>query len=68
MMSSWDSTRFEYGHRVVNSVGTTLKQKVQEREEIEMLTAQYLLTKKIQEIPYGVRSNKVEFENSDFKI
>lgn len=61
-MSSWDGARFQFGEKIM-STHTSVTKKDRERAEIEMLTAQYLLTKKIQEIPYGVRTDnpKVDF-------
>ncbi len=63
-MSSWDGARFQFGEKTISPY-VSMKKKDKEREEIEMLTAQYLLTKKIQEIPYGVRTDlpKWNFEN-----
>jgi hypothetical protein len=63
-MSSWEGARFQYGQKVM-STQTSVTKKDQERAEIEELTAQYLLTKKITKVAYGVRADlpKWDFEN-----
>lgn len=63
-MSSWDGARFQYGEKVM-STHTSVTKKAKEREEIEMLTAQYLLTKKIKEIPYGVRADVPKWDSEN---
>lgn len=41
----------------IASVGTAMKQRDSERAEIERLTAEFLKTKKVTEVPYGKRSD-----------
>ena len=62
-MSSWEGARLQCGQKI-NSTQTSLSKKDQERAEIEELTAQYLLKKKITHVPYGVR---VDFPKWDFE-
>lgn len=63
-MSNWVGARFQYGEKI-NSTHASLAKKDLERAEIEQLTAQYLLTKEITKVAYGVRSDvpKLDFEN-----
>lgn len=63
-MSSWDGARFQYGEKVM-STHTSVTKKAKEREEIEMLTAQYLLTKKITKVPYGVRTDVPKWDSEN---
>lgn len=63
-MSNWVGARFQYGEKI-KSTQASLAKKDLERAEIEQLTAQYLLTKEITKVAYGVRSDvpKLDFEN-----
>lgn len=63
-MSSWGGARFQYGEKI-NSTHTSVAKKDREREEIEMLTAQYLLTKKITQVPYGVRTDVPKWDSEN---
>ena len=63
-MSSWEGARFQYGQKVM-STQTSVTKKDREREEIEMLTAQYLLTKKITKVAYGVRADLPKWDSEN---
>jgi hypothetical protein len=47
------------------STQTSVTKKDREREEIEMLTAQYLLTKKITKVAYGVRADLPKWDSEN---
>lgn len=67
----WQGEHFMFGEKVEERVQLSrdamMRKKDQEREEIEQLTAQFLLNKKnkIKVIPYGVR---VDLPKIDFKM
>jgi hypothetical protein len=61
MMSSWDNLQSKYGEQI-NSTHASLAKKDRERARIEELTATYLLTKQITQIPYGVRTDLPKWE------
>ena len=67
----WQSEHFHFGEKVEERVQLSrdamMRKKDQEREEIEQLTAQFLMNKKnkIKVIPYGVR---VDLPKIDFKM
>lgn len=67
----WQGDHFQFGEKVEERVhlsrDTMMLKKDRERDEIEKLTAQFLLNKKnkITVIPYGVR---VDLPKIDFKI
>lgn len=67
----WQSEHFHFGdkteERVQLSRDAMMRKKDEEREEIERLTAQFLMNKKnkIKVIPYGVR---VDLPKIDFKM
>ena len=56
-MSKWNAFTVDMGPQNVVSATTALKRKNQEREEIERLTAVYLMTNAIQKLPCGVQSS-----------
>lgn len=56
-MSKWASFTVDMGPRDVVSASTALKRKEKERQEIERLTAVYLMTNAIQKVPCGVQSS-----------
>jgi hypothetical protein len=47
------------------STQTSVTKKDREREEIEMLTAQYLLTKEITKVAYGVRTDVPKWDSEN---
>ena len=55
-MSKWNAFTVDMGPQNVVSATTALKRKNKEREEIERLTAVYLMTNAIKTLPCGVRS------------
>lgn len=63
-MSSWDGARFQFGEKIM-STHTSVTKKAKEREEIELLTAQYLLTKEITKVAYGVRSDVPKWDSEN---
>lgn len=63
-MSSWDGARFQFGEKIM-STHTSVTKKAKEREEIEMLTAQYLLTKEITKVAYGVRKDVPKWDSEN---
>ena len=63
-MSKWNAFTVDMGPQNVVSATTALKRKNQEREEIERLTAVYLMTNAIKKLPCGVRS-EVDSLNKD---
>ena len=56
-MSKWNAFTVDMGPQNVVSATTALKRKNKEREEIERLTAVYLMTNAIQKLPCGVQSS-----------
>lgn len=63
-MSKWNAFTVDMGPQNVVSATTALKRKNQERDEIERLTAVYLMTNAIKTLPCGVRS-EVDSLNKD---
>lgn len=63
-MSSWDGARFQFGEKIM-STHTSVTKKAKEREEIELLTAQYLLTKEITKVAYGVRADVPKWDSEN---
>ena len=65
----WQGDHFMFGEKVEERVQLSrdamMRKKDQEREEIEQLTAQFLVKNKITVIPYGVR---VDLPKIDFKM
>jgi hypothetical protein len=64
---NWGEVTFRYGDHGMSEISTkaAITKKEKEREEIQALTMEYLRTKKITVIPYGVR---VDLPKADFKM